>query len=305
MIEPIFVQKAKPFLPEKHNVNGWGIQRKLDGVRIQIVINNMSDIRIFSRSIIEKTNYFNEYTDKLPHIVDEIRTLKLRNIILDGEAVVYKHQLDYDNCRLVSGILNSDAQKAFSKQITQSSPVHVVLFDIPLSKDNYLDRHTELEGIVNPNMQFIHVNPMWINDNDTSYEDIYENIVADGGEGIILYNLDAQYKHHEKHCAKSSDVLKIKGIDELEVIAESWVHGLPGTQFEDTVGKLICRDHRGCTFPVGSGLNAEWRAQILSGEIELPVIIEMLYNEETPDAYRLPRIFKIRTDKDVSDWTPC
>lgn len=296
MVEPIFLQKAKKFNPDKHDIRGWGIQKKIDGVRIQIVINDASDIRIFSRSVAKKTEYFNEYTEKLPHIVDILSRAVLdrpilHGSILDGEAYIDMFDDDDDNFKYVSGTLNR--KESYLHQL-ENGLIKVVVFDLPLEDKNYMRRHRKLKRWV-PSNEYIHVNSMTLN-RDKEYLEVFNDIVANGGEGIVLYNMYGMYKHSNERCQTSSDILKIKDVNEREMVVYKHEEGT------GKLGALVCDDGMGRRVNVGSGFTDPEREMIFD-TLEPPYLVEVAFHSETEKSYRLPIFKRLRLDKDLADWT--
>lgn len=303
MPEWIYLMKAKKFNEEENiDLEGWLIQPKLDGIRCQIIINGKKDIRAYSRSK-RKDDSLNEFTDKIPHIIQEVSRLGLRNTILDGELVSYAYDTAYDNCKFASGTLHS--KDAVTRQLLVE-PLHFAIFDLPLSPLNNYDRNSQIMSLFDNHDSYQFISPVIsiINHGDYFWTS-YKQIIESGGEGIILRNPNGLYKHSDSHTQVSKDLLKIKEIKECEILIDDWDYGLSGTQFEDTVGVLKGIDGLGNKVTIGSGLNAEIRAEIKTGELSLPFIVDMAYNDfnEKEGTYRLPRILKVRYWKTVDDWT--
>ena len=304
-MKPIHLQKATKFNSEKHSkiIRGWGIQRKIDGVRVQILVDD-GEVSIFARAIADKLGDFNNYTEHLPHVVDYIKATGLLYTRLDGEACVFAFDNDNENCSYVSGTLNMLPENAVERQAEQH-PIQVVLFDMPDMDVPYQYRYETLCSMFEVNAGFktdkrpVTVNPMTIN-KDVEYLEEYNRIVDEGGEGIVLYNLKGMYKHGAR-CQVNKELLKIKEVNEKEVLAIGRERGIESGWCSDLVGALICQDERGKVFRVGSGMTAEQRESLR--DVELPCVIEITYNAMTEDSYRLPIFRRLRTDKDINDWT--
>lgn len=294
-MQPIYLQKAMKFNPKVHDIRGFGIQRKLDGVRVQLVIDSDGKCRIYSRSKTKATGSFNEYTEKLPHIVSTAEQLDLKNTILDGEACVFKFETDQLNYAYVSGTLNMKAEKCLATQQEQEL-IKVVIFDVPTMDEPYRLRYKFLmESIVDePRLS---LNPMIINKGD-EYMVEFNKIVNSGGEGIILYDMYAKYKHSNERCQVSKHVLKIKGVNECELLVVAKEEGLG--KCSGTLGALVCKDGEGKTVRVGTGMTDEERRYLMT--IPTPFVIEITYQEKTEDSYRHPAYYRLRLDKDADSW---
>jgi len=301
MVKPIFLQKAKKFNPDKDDIRGWGVQKKIDGVRVQIVINSETDVRIFSKSITKKTNWFNDYTEKLQHITSCVERMVLKNptlkgSILDGEAYVDVFDDDDDNFSYTSGTLN---KKESYKHQLENHLIKIVLFDMPLEELNYMRRHAKLTDLVPAGTKYVHVNPMTLNKNK-EYLEVFNDIVHSGGEGIVLYNLYGFYKHSEKKCQVSADLLKIKDVNEREVYVKAHEEGKGKDQ--GRLGALVCDDGMGRIVNIGSGFNDSEKEHIWN-ELEPPYLVEMTFHSETDKSYRWPIFKRLRIDKQLTDWT--
>jgi len=240
VVEPIFLQKAKKYNPDKDDIRDWGIQEKLDGVRIQITIDNAGAARIYSRSIIEKTGLFNEYTDHLPHVVEEVESLGLTNQILDGEACVSLYDKHDANFGYASGTLNQLVENSLKRQ-EEMEKIRAVLFDAPLLQKPYRQRYEFLQEYIPDDYRYLEVNPMLLNHKD-EYLHEFNRVISEGGEGIILYNLEGMYKHSPARCQVNKHLLKIKDVNEREVKVIGKEQGVG--KCTGTLGALICEDYR-------------------------------------------------------------
>jgi ATP-dependent DNA ligase len=308
MTDPIYLQKALKFNPEKHKVDGWIAQPKYDGVRIQVCFTD-DDPRIFSRSVVKKTGTFNEYTDKLEHIVYELCDLNwesdlcLNNQIIDGEAIAFNQGDREQNFKYVTGTLNCDEEKCLARQ-AENERISAVFYNLPNVPAEYsrvlealheiFDRYTKDE------LQFISATEYTVCEEGSHMIEFQKQIDA-GGEGLILYNPDGRYKHSPDRCQTSKDLLKMKDINEREVAVVGMIEGTG--KAAGMLGAFICQDYRGKEFNIGTGLTDADRIDFWNRREETPFIIEMMYHSETEDAYRLPVYLRDRSrDKTMDDW---
>ncbi|MDD3040563.1 hypothetical protein [Bacteroides sp.] len=293
-LTPVFLMKAKPYDPTKDNIEQWFVQEKFDGVRIQIIVNGLDDIRIYSRNKTKETGTFNEYTEKLPHIVTYLRE-KLMNMpemfhtqIFDGEALASNQGSREKNFTYVTGTLNAD--DSYTRQCNNEL-IHIVLFNIPTIEEEYRYVLTYLH-LYFPITGALITSPETSLNVDSSAMLRFDDIIGNGGEGIILYNPACKYKFGRSSCAASKDVLKIKDRKEREVKVIGMVEGT-GKDI-GTCGALICDDGMGKIFRIGSGLTEGAATErgsrnwMWAHKDDVPFIIEMYYHSETPDSYRLP-----------------
>ena len=120
---------------------------------------------------------------------------------LDGELWIGRGQFDE-----VSALVRSAAGDDLAFWHQQWRQVNYMLFDLPQSPATFSQRLTQLREIVND------VDRDWIQlidqrrfGTDTALMAWLEQVVAEGGEGLMLHHEDAIYKQ-----GRSSDLLKLK-----------------------------------------------------------------------------------------------
>ncbi len=167
---------------------------------------------------------------------------------LDGELWIGRGQFD-----AISALVRSapgDNLELWSQQWRQ---VKYMLFDLPYSPARFSHRLTQLRNIVND------VDRDWIQlidqrrlATDTELMVLLEQVVTDGGEGLMLHHEDAIYKQ-----GRSSDLLKLK----LWQDAEARVIGYqPGKgKYAGMLGALLVEMPTGVRFKLGSGFTDQQR----------------------------------------------
>ncbi|WP_245756478.1 DNA ligase [Amphritea atlantica] len=167
---------------------------------------------------------------------------------LDGELWIGRGQFD-----AVSALVRSspgDNPALWSQQWRQ---VKYMLFDLPQSPGTFSDRLIQLRSIVND------IDRDWIQlidqrrlASDTELMAFLEQVVASGGEGLMLHHEDAIYKQ-----GRSSNLLKLK----LWQDAEARVIGYePGKgKYAGMLGALLVETPTGVRFKLGSGFTDQQR----------------------------------------------
>ena len=307
-MDPIFLMKAKKYDPEKDVIDNWIVEEKIDGVRLQLVVNGLSDIRIYSRNITKKTGTFNDYTEKLAHIAVRLKELLeplgewYHHQIYDGEAVAFNQGSREFNFKYVTGTLN--AKNAVERQM-KNEMISVTVFNIPTMTRPYKEVINIIQSIFDP--QDIYIRPVPFDFNiDNKAMIIFDEIVKSGGEGVVLYNPDGLYKSGTNSCLVSNDLVKIKDRYEREVLVTDMIEGRGKDRA--SCGCLICDDKRGKTLRVGSGFSEGpktergSRAWYWSLRDMMPFVIEIYYHSETEESYRLPILKRDRLyDKHPSE----
>jgi DNA ligase-1 len=78
-LQPMLASTATSVTEAVDAIGASSVEWKLDGIRIQVHRRD-DEVRIWSRNL-------NELTDRLPDVVDAVRSLPLRSAVLDGEAI--------------------------------------------------------------------------------------------------------------------------------------------------------------------------------------------------------------------------
>lgn len=302
--KPIFLHKALKYDPVKHKnlLTGRLIEEKLDGVGSQVVINGL-DIQIYAMTKAAVSGEFSNFTDKLPHIVDELRLASLDNGIYQGELIANHFKDNNDNFGFVTGTLHAD--NALDRQV--ENKIKLVLYEVPSSIEPYYKRHEYLDTVFNINafpypLKYVSVNPIiGINDeNDVVLEQRFQEIIDRAGEGVVLYDKNCLYKHSDKTCQRNKGLIKIKAADEKEVLCVEKIEGKG--KFQGSLGAIICKDNEGRTFHCGSFSIDDSQRQYIYDNVETPFVCEITYYRITDSSYKLPRLTRYRPDKDMDSW---
>ena len=290
----------------------WIAEHKFDGARYQALIGSNNVVRIFSRRI------WVERTGNIPHIVEEIQKLKLpAGTILDGEII---HPTNFNQ---VVSIMNSDPNHAIAIQ-DKIGYVHYKIFDVPVFANQPLtttliERKNLLKwdyffGKTFKNIEFIE----GIIENKKQY---FEDVVAKGGEGIILKNLDSVYAIGTTEQIKNGSWVKVKKLHSYDCVVIGGVEG--EGKNKGSLGALkIAQFRNGKLTDVGkvSGMSDKQRIEwwqkindnsdktfILNGKKHIVMKetafwqIEIAAQEQAINAYRFPRYMKDRNDKKAEE----
>lgn len=290
------------------------VEWKYDGARVQIHKNG-NDITIYSRKL-------EDVTSSLPDLVKSIRTNVLTDsVILDGEAVA----IGKDNRpKPFQEILKRFRRKYDVSTTAIEIPLCLNLFDILyLNGDSLIDiplirRREKLEEVCDKSI----VAKQVITDDTAVIENIYNEALAAGHEGVMLKNPGSSYSPGKR----GKNWLKLKPVMEtldLVVIGGEWGEGRR-TKF---IGSylLACRDPDTERFlPIGrvaTGITDEkledltklFKDLIISEDgihvdIEPKIVFEVAFEEiqKSPNygsgyALRFPRLVNVRSDKSADD----
>ncbi|MBC7375519.1 MAG: ATP-dependent DNA ligase [Frankiales bacterium] len=180
------------------------VECKLDGIRVQIHRDG-DDVRVFTRTL-------DDITGRLPELVEVVRSLPVRSVVLDGEAIALRP----DGTPLPFQVT---ASRAASR--TGPVPLTPFFFDVlhldgedllgrPLSQ-----RSTALRRVVPERWRA----PSTTED----FEAFAADALARGHEGVVVKDLDAPYDAGRRGGAW----LKVKPVHtfDLVVLAAEWGHG--------------------------------------------------------------------------------
>ncbi|MEA3639747.1 MAG: DNA ligase [Lamprobacter sp.] len=132
--------------------------------------------------------------------------------------------------------------------------VRYVVFDLPAAEGGFEDRFKALEQLFaqapNARLQLAHQHP--IADHATLQARL-EQIVAAGGEGLMLHRRDALYQ-----AGRSAHLLKVKPYLEGEAVV---LEHLPGQgKYEGMLGSMLVEEPDGTQFKLGTGFSDAERA---------------------------------------------
>lgn len=133
--------------------------------------------------------------------------------------------------------------------------VHYMIFELPNGKGTFTQRVEEIKQVIeHAGLAHLWAVPQLriINDHELLQTRLDE-MVAMGGEGLMLHRADALY-----HGGRSDDLLKVKSYADAEAIV---IGHLPGKgKYSGMLGALIVETPQGLRFRIGSGFSDQERA---------------------------------------------
>jgi DNA ligase-1 len=187
---------------------------KMDGARIQVHKVD-AEVRIYTRNL-------NEVTDAIPEIVEKVRALPVRTLVLDGEAIAFDagerpHPFQV-TMRRFGRKLNVEESRA-------RLPIRAFYFDCLQFEDRSIeDQPTRVR--VEALTQAVPVGervPRLVTRSATAAREFYDAALAAGHEGLMAKSLDTGYEAGNR----GTGWLKIKRAHTLDlvVLAAEWGHG--------------------------------------------------------------------------------
>lgn len=191
---------AKEVKDEKKMENLWDseeyiAERKFDGVRMLSIGG-----RFFSRRISDVTGFPVEKTAQLPHLAAALQKYPL--LILDGE--IYYDDMTSNEVISITGSL---PERAIALQEERGFLEYIVfdilrdidgnwLIDLPWKERRKILKNTWLDIVRKDEkaMEFIDISVVV----EENKKEFYQEVVASGGEGVILKNINGKYIPEKK-----------------------------------------------------------------------------------------------------------
>jgi DNA ligase-1 len=190
------------------------LEWKLDGARVQ-VHREGDDVRVFSRAL-------REVTPAVPEVVEAVRALPSRRLVLDGEAIALRPggapEPFQETMRRFGRRLDVDA-------LRRELPLSVLFFDALHADGEDLvarpsrERHAALAAAVPEPLRV----PRLVTADPAAAEAFLEDALRRGHEGVMAKALGAPYEAGRRGAAW----LKVKRAHTLDlvVLAAEWGHG--------------------------------------------------------------------------------
>jgi DNA ligase 1 len=207
--------KAAPSLAAALEITGEAaIEWKLDGVRIQ-VHRDGDDVAVFTRTL-------DPVTERMPEIVEAVRALPLRTVILDGEAIALRPD---GRPRPFQETASRAASRGNPEALRKAVPLTPFFFDVlHLDGRDLLDRPgSERLAAIEPVMPAGAWVPRIVTAEAAEAERFSAEALARGHEGVVVKALSAPYEAGRR----GAGWLKVKPVHTLDlvVLAAEWGHG--------------------------------------------------------------------------------
>jgi DNA ligase-1 len=182
---------------------------KLDGARLQ-VHRDGADVALFTRTL-------DDVTARLPEVVAAARSLPVRTIVLDGEAIALRDDGRPEPFQVTAARFGTRGERA--------KPLHSLFFDVlHLDGEDLLDeplarRAEALDAAVAPELRVARA----LVEDERAAAGVFDAALAAGHEGVVVKALAAPYAAGRRGSAW----LKVKPVHTLDlvVLAAEWGHG--------------------------------------------------------------------------------
>ena len=137
---------------------------------------------------------------------------------------------------------------------TEWRQVSYHVFDLPASKQVFSARLQRLRQLIPAQHPRLKLVPQWQVSSHQALQRQLDEIVAQGGEGLILHRADSHYR-----AGRNGDFLKLKPVYDAEATV---IGHHPGKgKFAGMLGSLRVRDQQGKEFSIGTGFSTAERKQ--------------------------------------------
>src|SRR4030042_5209093 len=211
--EPLIVIKPKrikpmlardnPFAAEIFKKNDFILQEKFDGTRI-VAVNQGKGWHLMTR------HWKNDVASKFPEIIKELSQIKSKDVVLDGELTFFKHGKGV----FLTVLANKETKAGYTPKL--------MLFDVlryngDKTKLPLIERLKLLQEI-DPKGRFVQV--IKTIETPSSYKKVYDTIVKNNGEGVVVKRKDSPYIYDSRQ-----HWIKVKGTYTEDAIIIGMTHG--------------------------------------------------------------------------------
>ncbi len=215
-VQPMLASTSATVAEAVDEVGTASVEWKLDGARIQ-VHRAGDDIAIFTRNL-------NDVTDRLPEVIDVVRTFAATDFVLDGEVLGFMGPSSTGSDAGPQAF--QDTMSRFGRDDAGSNPTHLVpqFFDLlHLDGVDQIDeplrvRRARLGGLVGD-----HLIPGVITDDAAVGQTVLDEALERGHEGVMVKAADSTYDAGRRGKAWR----KVKPVHTLDlvVLAVEWGSG--------------------------------------------------------------------------------
>ena len=213
-LQPMLAQPASDVADALAQLEHAALEHKLDGARIQ-AHRDGDEVRVYSRQL-------NEVSAAVPEVVELVRSLPVRSVVLDGEAIALH---DGGRPRPFQVTMRRFGRKLERDALRRELPLTPFFFDVVhVDGEDLLDtcaedRQRALEGLL-PAASLVE---RIVTSDLTAAEAFLEHALSQGHEGLVAKDLRSRYEAGRRGGAW----LKVKRAHTLDlvVLAAEWGSG--------------------------------------------------------------------------------
>lgn len=197
------LKAAEPYWDDEN----YCAQEKLDGARYILHKDMEGRVRAYSRQISTRTGQPVDKTAQLEHLVAEFNRIAPNGTVIDGEVCAP----GLSSSNLVTRVTGSKPERAYAVQKEHGFLVYHAFDCLAYGGEVLTDRtlferfvalgHAVMppSGSVHGTHHFIDFLPYYVGED--AKRELYDKVVAKGGEGIILKHFSETYHQGERHKA--------------------------------------------------------------------------------------------------------
>ncbi len=223
-LSPMLAQSAPGLAAALERTGPAAVEAKLDGIRVQVHRAD-DEVTVFTRSL-------DDVTDRLPEVVEAVRALPARSLVLDGEVLALAGD---DRPRPFQVTAARTARRSDPDADRLRTPLTLFAFDLlhvdgtDLLDRSVLDRRRALELLLATAVPGLVLTPsVEVGDpadpaQVAAAEAFVAATLARGHEGVVVKALDAPYAMGRR----GAGWVKVKPVHTLDlvVLAAEWGHG--------------------------------------------------------------------------------
>jgi DNA ligase-1 len=234
-VQPMLAGSAETEAEALAELGEAAVEWKLDGARVQI--HKSGDlVRVYSRRL-------NDVTPAVPEVLDAIRSLPARELILEGEAIALRGD---GSPHPFQTTMTRFGRRLEVERVRESVPLTLFVFDllyhdgVSLIDEPLARRSAALAALLPPGL----VVPRVVTSSPEEARDFLAQALARGHEGVMVKALDSPYEAGRR----GRRWLKVKSVRTLDlvVLAAEWGHGRRHGWLSNL--HLGARDHEGTGF---------------------------------------------------------
>ena len=273
--------------------HGWVAEEKLDGWRYLMHFGgNLPRTYLTGRRISERTGFLSEKGEQVPQLWPNEYAQRMSYTVLDGEIFPPEGA----SFRDIAGIMNADVEVA-KATIARIGPPTYRVFDILFGDGDDFRELTQIERrkILEVKVDLIDHPLIQLVPQRRPDKAFFDEVVARGGEGLILKDLGAEY---------GEGWVKVKREHTLDVVVTGFTEarfGRTGRIFGQIGALVVSVYANGALTEVAqvSGMDDATRLEITQNKGEwLGRVVEITAQEWAKDRLRHPRFVRARFDAD-------
>jgi DNA ligase 1 len=213
-LQPMLAQSADDVGEALARVGTGALEWKLDGARVQ-VHKSGDDVRVYTRNL-------NDVSESAPELVEVVRALPARELILDGETIVLRPN---GSPETFQNTMRRFGRKLNVAKIREEMPLRPYFFDILyIDGETLIDRAgTDRFAALGDALPREMLMPRIVTGDVGEAEAFLQASLSAGHEGLVVKSLDAAYDVGRR----GTGWLKVKVATTLDlvILAAEWGHG--------------------------------------------------------------------------------